>query len=312
MEVRLKITLAIGVCLLVAGNASADDTYALQTDHFRLYYPAGRTDKADVVAEAAEQALDPLSHSMDVEINDRIRIELFNTRTAMFESAGLKIRPGVMGLALTGQNRILLGIVDDTSLARTTVHELAHIILHRKFGEYGVHGQPRWLHEGFAQLGAGELTTAQQQALGEAAVAGELMTIDELEKAFHGDSEAVSLAYAQSFTLVRHLHELRPKGGLAEFVENLSETEDLNRAMIRTYGMTKATIEEKWLKGIRGEYISAGLEGWWNTAIFGGMAFIFVIVVIIQSRRRAAIRERMQEQEEQMAQIVDGDEGAQQ
>ncbi|MFO7947584.1 MAG: peptidase MA family metallohydrolase [Armatimonadota bacterium] len=302
----------IAALLCVVSCVYGSDRYSLQTDHFRLYYPPQRTEKAEVVANALEGALDPLSHAMDVELQGRVRVELFETRTAMFEAANLKIKPGVMGLALPSRNTILLGIVADTPLERTAVHELAHLVLYEKFGRDGIVSQPRWLHEGFAQLGAGELTASQRTILGDAAVGGQLMRLDELEEAFSGDSAEVGLAYAQSFTLVQYLNGLRPRGGLAQFVENLSLTGNQDRAFIRTYGKTRAEIEEEWLKQIRSRYLEAGLPHWTEAAIFGSMVLVFIVALIVQNRRRTAIRERLAEEEEQKRELepVGDDEGA--
>ncbi len=289
----------VGLMLLVAAGALAGPVeYAMQTEHFRILYPEGQYEKAEVVAQAAEAAIDPLCGALDIEFGEMVEIRLFTSRTEMFATFGAEPRPYVMGLALPKRSQILLGVVGDDPLARTTTHELAHIMLYRKFGSEMPADQPRWLHEGVAQIASAKLSTDQGRVLGRAAVGDELMDIEQMELAFAGTSEQVALAYAQAYTLVQYLHHLRPEGGIAALVSNLSTTGDLDRAFIRTYGRTKAEIEATWLAQTRTQYLSAGIPLSGEFLIFGAMAVLFIVAVVIQSRRRAAIRLRLQEEEE--------------
>jgi len=139
----------------------------------------------------------------------------------------------------------------------------------------------------------------QKRVLGHAAVANELMDIAATEQAFSGTSQQVALAYAQSYTLVEYLHGLRPRGGIGAFIENLSITADLDRAMIRTYSMTRGEIEREWLQRIRSEYLNAAFPPHAELVIFAAMALLFLGVVVVQKRRRAAIRRRMMIEEEE-------------
>ncbi len=293
----MKRLIRVVSAILLAAAALGQSDYAMQTEHFRVLYPEGRYDKAEVVAQAAEDALGPLSASLDVQLPGVITVRLFNTRTEMFATIGSKPQPYVMGLALPETNRILLGIVGDESLARTTAHELAHIMLFAKFGSEMPADQPRWLHEGIAQFAAGKLTEDQQRVLGEVAVSGELLSIAEMERAFSGDSQQVALAYAQALTLTQYLHQLRPQGGIAALVANLTTTGDLNRALIRTYGMTQAAIEAEWLTQTRARYLSAGIPLSSELLVWAAMGLLFIVAIVVQTRRRAAIRRRLQEEE---------------
>lgn len=298
MRVFLRLVMAV---LLVAvgiapGLAGAEE-FALQTDHFRLRYPAGKIDKARVAGAAGEIAAGTLSRALDVELDGYVTVRLFATRTDMFAALGEKPRLYVMGLAVPERNEILLGITGDESLKRTMVHELAHIMLFRRFGEVEPHDQPRWLHEGVAQFAAGELTPGQREVLGKAVVSGKLLDLQGMEAAFGGASGEQGLAYAEAFVLVDYLHAQKPSGGIAELVENIEKTGDLGRAFVRTYGMTQAEIEDGWTRTMRSEFVSAALPVSTEMAILGVMGLLFIIVVVVVGRRRAAIRARLQEEE---------------
>lgn len=298
----LKRIVACGWAVLVVAAVMAGDRgpeiHSMETEHFRIAYPSGYYEKAALVGRVAEDALGVLTGSLDVELQRDVEIHLFASRTEMFAWLGSEPRPYVMGLAVPGRNAILLGIVKDEPLARTTAHELAHIVLFEKFGSMHPADQPRWLHEGIAQFATGELTADQRSLLGQASVGDQLMGIEEMERAFGGGHEQVGLAYAQSFTLVEYLQELRPEGGIAALVANLEDTGDLNRAMIRTYEKTQEQIEAEWLGRIRAEYLKAGLPLSADLIVWAAMGVLFIFAIIIQCRRRAAIRRRLEEEEE--------------
>ncbi len=302
MAAMKRVVICVWAVVVVSAAVMAGEhgpgVHFMQTEHFRLSYPSGYRGKASLVARVAESALVVLTGSLDVELEDDVEIHLFETRTAMFAWLGREPQAYVMGLAVPGRNAILLGIVKDEPLARTTAHELAHIVLFEKFGSMHPAEQPRWLHEGLAQLAAGELTADQRSLLGQASVGNELMGIAEMELGFGGDHKQTGLAYAQSFTLVEYLQELRPQGGIAALVANLEDTGDLNRAMIRTYKKTQAQIEAQWLSRIRAEYLKAGLPLSADLMVWAGMGVLFIIAIIVQCRRRAAIRKRLAEEEE--------------
>ena len=154
----MKRIVACGLVAVVLSAAVVADEHAMQTEHFRIAYPSGRYEKAALVGRVAENALVVLTASLDVELKREVEIHLFATRTEMFAWLGSEPQPYVMGLAVPGRNAILLGIVKDEPLARTTAHELAHIVLFQKFGSMHPADQPRWLHEGVAQFATGELT----------------------------------------------------------------------------------------------------------------------------------------------------------
>jgi hypothetical protein len=289
-----RLTVAV---LFLCAPIAAWGNHWLQTDNFMVNYPQDHYAIASAVAQASEMAIGDLCAALDMEFGEPVTIRLFKTRTEMFAALGEAPRPFVMGLALPERSLILVGIVGEDEMLRTVTHELAHIVLHRKFGTAHPADQPRWLHEGFAQLASAKLAPDQAALLGQAAVANTLLDIEQMEQAFSGTSEEAALAYAQAFTLVRYLHEMKHRGGIADLVTDLSSTGDLDRAFVRTYGLTRQQIEGEWLAQIRGEYLVAGMPLSTELLIGSIMGSLFLIGVIVQVRRRKAIRRRMEEEE---------------
>lgn len=289
--------LSATILVFVAVSGLRAEQHAMATKHFVIEYPEDAVEKARLVADALEDALPTLAGGLDVTLDQPLRVRLFRTRKEMYEAVGGEPKVLVMGLADPERNQILVGLFGNESLRQTAQHELAHIILHRRFGQMHPSEQPRWLHEGFAQLASQELSPGQRQVLGDAVVGRRLLDIDGLEAAFAGTSEEVALAYAEAFTLVSYLHGLRPDGGLAELAGNLEQTGDLDRALIRTYGFDRAHIERQWLRSVRDEHLASGLPISIELSIFAIMAALFLITLVVVNRRRAAIRQRLREQE---------------
>ena len=289
--------LLLPLLLLASASGPRAEQHAMSTEHFVIEYPPDEIEKARLVADALEDALPTLAGSMDVTLKQQVRVRLFRTRRQMYEAIGGEPRAFVMGLADGAGNQILLGLFGTESLRQTAQHELAHIILHHRFGQMHPADQPRWLHEGFAQLASQELSPGQRQILGEAVRGDRLLDIEAMELAFNGASEEVALAYAQAFTLVSYLHGLRPDGGLAELARTLEQTGDLERAFIRTYGLTRQQIEQQWLREVRDVHLGSGMPLSVELGIFAAMAVVFLITLVSVNRRRAAIRQRLQDEE---------------
>jgi len=292
-----RLALLLPVLLFTAASGLRAEQHAMSTEHFIIEYPPDAVEKARLVADALEDALPTLAGSMDVTLDEQVRVRLFRTRKQMYEAIGGEPRAFVMGLADGEGNQILLGLFGTESLRQTAQHELAHIILHHRFGQMHPADQPRWLHEGFAQLASQELSPGQRQVLGEAVRGKQLLDIDAMELAFGGTSQEVALAYAQAFTLASYLHGLRPDGGLAELARTIEQTGDPDRAFIRTYGLTREQIEQQWLREVRDVHLGSGMPLSVELAIFAGMAVVFLITLVSVNRRRAAIRQRLQQEE---------------
>ena len=107
----------------------------------------------------------------------------------------------------------------------------------------------------------------------------------------------MALAYAESYTLVRYLHELQPGGGLAGFLRNLALTGDVDRALLRAYREPADRLQTQWLTQVRQDYLKHGLDPVVPSLIFGLSALLFVVVYAASLRRRRRIRERLQEEE---------------
>ncbi len=178
-------------------------------------------------------------------------------------------------------------------------------MLQRKLDETGAIA-PRWLHEGLAKYATGDLPMEERELLGQAAVDGKLLHISELEAAFNGSPQQVSLAYAQSYTLVDYLASREGKAGLSGFLEELGNVGEVDRALVRTYQMPISQLEEQWLHQITRVYLPQRSPHILDNWVWIAIVVLFVAAVTTRLARARAIRRRMQE-EERLRQLTESE-----
>ncbi len=300
---RVGIVLGLCVALLVAiGSAVAEPVrHALGTEHLRVAYWPEHEDLAKIARDSGSDGITRLRGLLDVEPQERIDVFIVRSRAEFDRLTGTENKPWTMGRAMPGRLRVVVKPMGPQRLPKLLTHELAHIMLHVRMGDEA-NVLPRWLHEGIAQYAAGDFDRAERQVIADAALAEELLTIEELDAAFHGEREQVSLAYAQSYTLVEYLSEIRPGEGISPLLEQLAKGRDLQLALGLAFHRPVPQMEREWLEGLRTGYVGHA-AGPLSEAIIGGLFVIaFIVAWIVVRRRSARIRERMK-REEQMREM---------
>ena len=267
----------------------------LQQGKLTAYYEPRDEAFAEVALHAAVAALPTLQGALGIRSEDSPRISLIVTRdNDQFDRyVGEKMAPWVQGVALSGR-RIVLRTLAPAVMRTTTAHELTHVLLDELAARDGA-DPPRWLHEGLAKYAADDFSQGDREVLGRAVLEGRLLPLDRLEAAFAGGRDEVSLAYAESYTLVAFLHDFQPAGGIAQLVRNLGLTGDMSRALLRTYGQTEAQLQQAWLEQVSRDYLKHGLPLPGELFILIGMGALFLIVHLVNRHRRRIIRARLQE-----------------
>jgi len=299
------IALMAPVLLVLVLPVAADQWQARGTEQFRILYRPADEDQARIAQRAATVALRRLQQALDLNLEDRIQIKLCHTQREFNEFVGEEAPPWIMGQAFPAGNQVVVKALGPQRIGKLVAHELCHIVLQHKLDQTGAPG-PRWLHEGLAKYATEDLPMEDQQILSQAVAAGKLLKFDELEKAFAGPVEKVNLAYAQSYTLVRYLTQLNPGEGVGEFLEELGQVGNVERALVRAYHQPVAQLEQQWLAQVRRVYMGRGIMDKYGAIIWMGMVGLFLVVVVVKLFRARAIRRRMQ-QEEQLRQLTEAD-----
>lgn len=200
--------------------------------------------------------------------------------------------PYAVGVAYPGLGLIILSVVSPESwlppdLPAVLTHELSHIALHR-----AVDGQPLplWFVEGLATHQAGEQRISRVRTLWEAAVAGDVLSLDVVARHFPERPQQVNLAYAQSADFVRHLLQSSDdRSRLAKLLESVASGVSFERAVLIAYRIDLEYLEREWRQGLgeRFRVLPLVLTG---TALWGGIA---LLVIVAFARRRRQHREKL-------------------
>jgi len=289
-------------CCLVFGLAllgpplGAQERQALVGFDYRVHYWPPRVALARVVADTAADALPRLRRALGAGGGPRVEIYLVRSADEFRALSGGADPFRVLGLALWPERRIVLQPVREEELRPLVVHELTHVMLEEALQPSG--GEvPRWLHEGLAKYAANEFTPGDRMLLTEAVNRGTLLPQGELEQAFGGSPEKVALAYAEAATLVAFLARREPTQGLAPLLRQLAQVGEVDRAILRAYGLTPEQLAREWRAAVLAEYLGRSNWDWGTVVVWAAMTALFGLVVVLRRRHSVAIRRRLEAEE---------------
>jgi hypothetical protein len=165
-------------------------------------------------------------------------------------------------------------------------HELAHLALDEALGDL----PPRWFHEGYASVAAGEWGREEVLATSVALLLRGMPSLDSLNASFISSAPRADAAYALAHRAVAELAALDPERGLTLFYDYWRETRSLEVAIRRAFGLTQAQFEERWRRRTRRQYGALAIAADLSLAA----ALLMTIVVPLYMARRRRDRRRLE------------------
>jgi hypothetical protein len=165
-------------------------------------------------------------------------------------------------------------------------HELAHLALDEALGDL----PPRWFHEGYASVAAGEWGRQEVLATSVALLLRGMPSLDSLDRSFGGGAQRADAAYALAHRAVAELAALDPERGLTLFFTYWRDTRSLEVAIRRAFGVTQAQFEERWRSRTRRQYGALAIAADLSLAA----AVLMTIVVPLYMARRRRDRRRLE------------------
>ncbi len=135
-------------------------------------------------------------------------------------------------------------------LRKTFRHELAHLALERAAGGRA----PRWLHEGYAQLAAGDWNWEQAWRLRGALFREGSGVLERLALDFPEHEGDARTAYLLSYTAVQELVRRGGTRGLSSFFRALRGGATVDGALRDVYGMSLVQFEKQWRESVKSRY----------------------------------------------------------
>lgn len=177
-------------------------------------------------------------------------------------------------------------------LGRILVHELVHVYLDAR-----CQGPvPRWIHEGLAQMIAGEWSSQDASAVWATRFLRRLIPLSQIENTFPTEPERQQLAYRQSSSLVEFLVRERYKGSLRHMVSSITGAEGARELELYWTPLHRDALQAQWRQSLTGwgGWVSLLLS---SGVIWGAAAVLLVLGWWLKRRRNRALRAEWAEED---------------
>jgi hypothetical protein len=221
-----------------------------QSSSFNLYWYKGDSHFAQQLVAAGDDALSLLEDDIGAKPERTIEVYVYGSTAAL---QGSLIFPQVWegGVAFTEYGIVALGVGTTSDQVAwgegAMAHEMAHLVVHQAtMNGYGIE-LPTWLDEGLAMYAEGELSSDMASALSSAVKGGRLDSVQSLSSSFPAETAAATLAYAESYSLVKYL--LDYKGGRENMLDLLGAIRagsGYEEALQDVYGLSVNQLDSQW------------------------------------------------------------------
>jgi len=248
-----------------------------------LHWYKGSDSFIEELMEAVQQALVRLREYTNVELEKSVNIHIYANASDL-QGAMISSQEWTGGVAFTRYGIIAVGIEPNRLEwgSRVLAHELTHLVIHQMtLSPYG--DIPTWLDEGLAMNGEGDLWPASVSLLNDAALDDNLISVRSMASPFSAYTEASSLAYAQSYSLVEFLSKNYGQEKMFELLSAFKEGSSYDDALLRVYGFDMDGLDSLWRDYIIANAESADTK--WRVEpqvwLFGLLVFGLVVVAIV-------------------------------
>ena len=206
-----------------------------------------------------------------------LRVYVYPTSQDLQSALAMTNTPWAAGHAAPDLGVILVSISPGpeqrAEMERQLPHEMMHILQYQAVGE-SYTNLPTWLVEGLAS--AVELYPNQeyQRALERAVRTDSLLPMVNLCAAFPRDLSGAILAYAQSTSFVRFLHQNFGSSSLQALLNAYKDGLGCEEGVRSVYGLSIAQLESRWQEETLGRNLI--LAAWYNLR-----PYILVLLVIL-------------------------------
>ncbi|MFT7580194.1 MAG: hypothetical protein ACI9MR_001861 [Myxococcota bacterium] len=297
------VTLAVMWAGALAPHAAlpTDIEPSVTTAHFHFYAHGDVQASVDKIAGPAEERWARLCAELGacgvLKPGERIDVWVADDpeRFASAFPDGAPMAEWAAGVAFIGARRVVLRAHGSAlfTLRETFDHELSHILLH----EVAADGRlPRWFSEGVAIWQSGEGVLGRLETAHLAALTGNLLPMEAIDRRFPNQGATVSLAYAQSALFTRHLMQRYGAVRVLSLARAIGAGQTFEAAFATSLGAPVSDVFEAWSDGLEGRstiWVLFSNEGFFWVL----MAFLFIFAAIVQLRnRRLALADMEQEE----------------
>jgi hypothetical protein len=262
----------------------------------RVYWTGDEVAIGQVALDVAAEVMPRLAAAIPVAWEEPLRIYVYPSAADLRAALRLTGRDWLgahahpeLGVILVTASNPRTAVVE---LRQSIPHELSHLLLYQATGA-GYANVPRWFDEGLATLFETAPNPAFELILQEAVAAGSTIPFAELCYDFpvNNDANRVTLAYAQSASLVRLIQAEYGNNALNQMVRAFVDGADCQSAVKRVLGMSLTDLNLYWLRSRQlqspaGEFLRH--NALWIALVLAGFAVMGLLLLRppVEGRRR--------------------------
>jgi len=252
-------------------------------------FPARATDEAHALQATYDEAWPRIVAELGGDVPAAAEIRLATSPEEMRAIGPIGAPPPAYATGVTYPGAALVMISftapetwERPAMEKVLAHELSHLALHRAVPSARL---PRWFVEGLAIQQSGEHSIARVQTLWGAVVGGSLIPLSRLSDSFPSRPHEVSLAYAQSASLIAYLRsDERRREKFQRLIAELREGQTFGAALFETYYMTPSDLEREWRADLSERFTALPLfatgSGVW------ALAMVLSVAAWVRRRRK--------------------------
>jgi len=239
----------------LSGFAQTEKWREVKSTHFIVHYTAAPENFTSRLTEQAEDFYNRIADELGFRRFDfwlwdnRAHIYIYNNTSEYQKATG---QPGWSAGCANIQAKTVYTFMDAPQFFESILpHEMGHIIF-REFVGFNNYAIPLWLDEGVASYEERLKRTQAAAIIKKAIAAGSCMDLKQLS-AFNPqlsrDTDAVSVFYAESVSIVEFLVKKYGSDNFISFCQQLRDKKDLQRAISSVYPFEKIEdLDKAWQK----------------------------------------------------------------
>ena len=241
----------------------------------------GGLDFGQAVLNVTASSIEAVKEYLDASPPDPLQIYVYPSASELQSALQISDQPWVAGHASPDLGVILISISQGpdqrAEMERQIPHELMHIMQYQYAGK-GSSRAPVWFVEGMASVVELYPNQDYQLSLNRAIEQNGLVPISEFCSSFPSDLSGAFLAYAESASFVRFLHDNFGSSGLTSLLDGYADGLGCAEGVQSVYGETLAQLEMRWQSEALG--INPGKQAWGKIGPYVLLA-LFILLPII-------------------------------
>lgn len=266
------------------------DWQRMESDQFKIAWASGDLEFGQTLMNTAENSLTAALSILPIDFTSQLHIYVYPSIPEFQTAVDLAALPWAAGQATPDIDVILLSIPQGpdarAEMERQIPHEIMHILEYQIVGA-AYRQTPIWLLEGLASYAELYPNPEYQRVLQTAVDEDSLVPMLALCEAFPRDLSGAVLAYAQSSSFVRFLHQNYGGSGIIELFKQYQDGMGCEAGVQAAFGTSFSQVETRW----KSEALDHNLQlaAWRQIRPYLLLAMIILIPVgvsLVSNRRK--------------------------